>query len=99
MPTTRGRLLGRTITVLRDSGCTSAVVRRDLVPNDRLTGKQQACVLVDGTIRKFPLAQIEVSTPYFCGRVEALCIKAPVYDLIIGNIEGAREPHDPDLTW
>ena len=99
MPTTRGRLLGRTITVLRDSGCTSAVVRRDLVPDDRLTGKQQACVLVDGTIRKFPLAQIEVSTPYFCGRVEALCIKAPVYDLIIGNIEGAREPHDPDLTW
>ena len=42
---------------------------------------------------------IEIDTPYFTGLVPALCMEKPVYDLIIGNTSGAREPTDPDLNW
>ena len=31
--------------------------------------------------------------------MEALCLKDPLYELIIGNIPGARVPDDPDETW
>ena len=33
------------------------------------------CALVDGSIKKFPLARIEVDTPYFTGVVEAMCME------------------------
>ena len=31
--------------------------------------------------------------------VEALCLEDAVYDLIIGNVPGAREANSPDLGW
>ncbi|KAL1474799.1 hypothetical protein MTO96_037712 [Rhipicephalus appendiculatus] len=43
-----------------------------------------------------PEAKIEVETPYFSGRVTALCVTTPLFDLIIGNIDGARGPNDPE---
>ena len=52
------------------------------------------CVLIDGTVRKFPVARIHINTPYYTGNVVALCMETPVYDLILGNIQGARCPSD-----
>nr|KAG5685575.1 hypothetical protein BaRGS_009790 [Batillaria attramentaria] len=46
-----------------------------------------------------PLAKINVSTPYLTGEVKALCVETPVYDLIIGNVKGARDAEDPDPEW
>ena len=31
--------------------------------------------------------------------MEALCLKDPLYELIIGNIPGARAPDNPDEDW
>ena len=45
------------------------------------------------------MAKIHVDTPYLIGEVEALCADDSLYDLIIGNVDGAREPGDPDLGW
>lgn len=28
-----------------------------------------------------------------------MCMKRPLHDLIIGNIEGVREPGNPDVDW
>ena len=42
---------------------------------------------------------MEVSTPYYSGMVKALCLKNPVYELIIENIPEARAPDDSDETW
>ena len=78
MPTAQGILSGKKITVMRDSGCTSAVVRCSLVKETEMTGKHQSCVMIDGTIRKFPLAKVQVSSPYYSGKVEALCRNASV---------------------
>ena len=28
-----------------------------------------------------------------------MCLREPLFDLIIGNIRGAKNPNDPDLNW
>ena len=44
-------------------------------------------------------ARIQVKTPYLSGEVEALCIpEAILCDLVVGNVPGARNPDDPDMT-
>jgi hypothetical protein len=67
------------------------------VTPEQLTGKEHYCVLIDGTIRRFPIARIQVDTPYYSGEVEAMCMKKPIYDLVIGNIQGVRDT--PDAAW
>lgn len=99
MPICNGYVNDTRVTVLRDTGCSSAVVRRDLVTQDKLTGKKRLVVLLDGTVRKFPLARVSISTPFFVGEYEALCAENPVFDLILGNIPNVREPNNPDLNW
>ena len=94
-----GVVEGQTVSVLRDSGCSGVVVRKDLVSNNQMTDRVKTCVLIDGTIRKVPVAVIDVDTPYYSGEVEALCMNNPVYDLILGNIDGVRCPTEPDLEW
>lgn len=99
MPVQMGYVGGNLIKVLRDTGCSGVVVKRDLVTDDQLTGEVQRCVLIDGTVRNVEEASIYVDTPYFTGNVKALCMKEPVYDLILGNIDGVRNQNDPDLQW
>ncbi|XP_077868511.1 uncharacterized protein LOC144359184 [Saccoglossus kowalevskii] len=64
-----------------------------------MTGEIKSCVLIDGTVKQFPVARIHIDTPFFVGFVSALCMDNPVYDLILGNIPGMREPMDPDTNW
>ncbi|XP_033099549.1 uncharacterized protein LOC117103147 [Anneissia japonica] len=99
MPVVSGRVGSVHVTVLRDSGCSGVLIRRALVSDGQLTGEIKTCVLIDGTIRDSPVAIIDVDTPYFAGRVEALCMEQPIYDLILGNLTGIRDPSDPDPLW
>jgi hypothetical protein len=87
------------VKLLRDSGCEGVVVKEDLVPQGAFTGQCKLCILIDGTIRKFPIAFIEVDTPYLTGKVLAKVMKNPVYDLIIGQGVKARSAPDPDPNW
>jgi hypothetical protein len=100
MPVLLGRFNNKDVTVLRDTGCSAVVVRKDLVPETHMTGNQERCILIDGTVRMFPVANIEVQTPYFTGTTKALCMRNPVYDIIIGNIPGAKcvEVQEEDRT-
>ena len=99
MPVVQGVLNGKLVTVLRDTGCSSAVGRKELVKDEQLTGRIQRCILIDGTFRSAPVAEILVDSPYLKGRIEALCMSQPTYDLILGNIPGVREPNNPDVNW
>ena len=56
MPVRKGMINGRSITVLRDMGCLTVVVRRSLVRDDQLTEKDEICFLIDGTVRHIPVA-------------------------------------------
>ncbi|XP_071491677.1 uncharacterized protein [Diadema antillarum] len=92
VPTCQGRVNGKSVTVLRDTGCNAIVVRRSLVGYSQMSGELQPCVLMDGTIRRFPLAFVDIHTPYLSGNVKALCMDNPVYDLIVGNVNGVQMP-------
>ena len=99
MPTGKGTVEGKPVTVLRDTGCSSVVVRRWLVPDNKLTGQEALCSLIHGTIRRTQVAEIFVDTPYYRGPTTAVCMMNPIYDLIVGNIRGATEPNpSPHLT-
>ena len=87
MPESVGLLNDRRVKVLRDTGCSGIIVRRDLVDVDDLTGEYKYCVLVDGSVRRFPIAKVDIQTRYFTGITEAMCVENPVYPLIIGNVK------------
>ena len=99
MPVKSGLLNDRKITVLRDTGCSGAVVRASLIYPEQLIGDEQTCMLADGTKVTVPIAEIRIESPYFIGNLRAWFMENPAYDIIIGNIEGAREPNDPDNHW
>jgi len=80
------------VRVLRDTGCSTVVVRRSLIPDENLTGQEERCVLIDGTVRRTPVAQVFIDTPYFSGTTTDVCMKNALYDVIIGNIPGATDP-------
>ena len=99
MPVTDGYVGDTKVRVLRDTGCSGAVVKSNLVSDNQLTGQYKSCILIDGTVRRFPVATIRVDTPFYTGKVSALCMKEPVYDLVLGNIDGVRHPSNPDIHW
>ena len=75
------------------------MVKEDLVPEEDKLKEYATLILADGTVRIFQRAMVDVYTPYLCGRVKAFCMKTPVYDLIIGNVEGVRNVDAPDPHW
>ena len=92
MPVETGYVGKHRVSVLRDSGCSTAVVKLSLVKPNQITGNYQHCVLIDGTMRKVEVANIYVSTPFYAGQLEVLCMEQPIYDLIIGNTHGVNDP-------
>lgn len=99
MPVREGKIGLTKVTVLRDTGCSGVVVRKSLIADCQFTGEEQTCMLADGSKIKVPLAHFYIDTPYFVGSVKAWCMDKPLYDLIIGNIKGARDPNSPDDNW
>ena len=52
---------------------------------------------MDGTIKKCPLAKIQVDCPFYTGKVEAMVMENPIYDLVLGNAPGVSKL--PDKNW
>ena len=96
MPVVRGRVGEKSVDVLRDTGCSGIVVKRNLVSEDQFTGDFNVLLLIDNTGRKVPIAKIDIDTPYLKGQMESHCLPDAVYDLIISNVPGARTVDDPD---
>ena len=75
------------------------MVKGKFVEDGQLTIKTRSIVQVLGTRDRIPVAKIHVDTPFLKGEVETLCTEEMFYNLIIGNVHGARDPGDPDLEW
>ena len=101
MPVVEGRICGRTrsVSVLRDTGCSGGIVRRCMCSEDSFTGETRTCVMINGDTFTAPVVHIMVDTPYFTGRFNALAVEKPVYDIVVGNIPGGRNANDPDRNW
>ena len=66
MPVRDGFVGSQAIKVLRDSGCSTVVVRTSLIVKDyQLLKTRQKCVLLDGTARNVPVARIDIDSPYY----------------------------------
>ena len=99
MPVTPGYVGETFVETLRDTGCTGVVVQEDLVHDDQYLDYVENCLMIDGSVLRTPMAKITVDTPHFTGEVEAMVMKRPIYNLVIGNITGARPVEQPDPEW
>ncbi|KAM7287319.1 uncharacterized protein ISCGN_031010 [Ixodes scapularis] len=99
MPVVRGLLNQRPVSVLRDTGSNTVIVRSSLVEDANLTGKTGVVILVNGAPLQLPEARVKLCSPYFTGDLLVKCMDAPLYDVIVGNVEGARRADEPDLNW
>ena len=99
IPVLSGKVGGKKVEVLRDTGCSGVIIRRELVDETDFTGKMGHIMTVDRTVKQAPMAEVAVNTPFCVGAVEALCLQDPLFDLIIGNVPGARRSDDPNPEW
>ena len=99
LPVFKGVVGGVTVDTLHDSGCTGVVVKSNLVKAEEFTEKVYLCVLIDGTVKKVPIAKVHIDTPFFVGETDAMVMESPIYPLVVGNILGARDVNDPDPEW
>lgn len=99
LPVVEGRVGETKVSVLRDTGSNTIVIRKGLVDDSQLTGQVGLVYLVDGTMRKLPEALVNVQTPFFSGYVVAKVMESPLYDVILGNAAGVRAVDDPDEDW
>ena len=94
-----GKLNGRPVKVLRDTGCTGMIVDRALVPDVMvIPGSSGSLQMVDHTLIDVPLANVYLDSPYYKGHCRVMCVSSPVYPVIIGNVRGARRML-PDPDW
>ena len=98
LPIVKGLVGDKSVDVLRDIGCEGVVVRFGLVDDDQLTGKCCLILRIDNALLLADKVRIQVKTPYLSGEVEALCIPEAICDHVVGNVPGARNPDDPDIT-
>ena len=52
------------VRVLRDTGCSGVVVRRDLVSDEQMLGKELDVTLINESKLKYPVARISVECPF-----------------------------------
>jgi len=86
-----GMMGGHSVSVLRDTGCSTVVVKRELVDDEQMTGGTETSILTDGTVRRTPVAEVETELPYYTSKVKAVCMESPWYDVIIGYVPGVSD--------
>ena len=79
---------------LRDTGCSGVIVKKALVKEQQLIEAVGYIMTIDRKVLKVPIAIIDIATPYFAGRTEAMSMSDPMYELIVGNILGASATND-----
>ena len=86
---------GRETTALRDTGATTTVVSKSVVPERCYTKKTKTVTLASQDVqRELPIAIVNLETPYFSGETEVVVMDAPVVPVLIGNIRTHPEGED-----
>lgn len=77
MPVVKGCVGDEVVTVLRDTGCSGAVIRIELVTEKQLQGTFQRYKLADGRVIDADVGRINVDMPYFTGSVGVWFFDSP----------------------
>ena len=72
LPVLSDKIGGKKMKVLRDTVCSGAIIRRKLVDETDFTGEMRHIMTVDRSIKRAPIAKVEVDTPFYVGTAEAL---------------------------
>ena len=91
-----GKVGNKNVEVLPDSKCNGVIVKSELVDEADFVGKVGYMMAVNRMLIRAPIARIEVDMPFYTGTVEAMCVKNPLFDLLIRNVPGAQKPNDPN---
>ncbi len=91
LPIVKGWVGDARITSLWNSGYSGVIVKQQFVRHEKYTGRDDFIQLVDNSIKKIPIPRVNVDTPYLSGTVEDA-----IYDVIIGNVPGAKSPYQAD---
>ena len=94
-----GEVGGEEVEVLRDTECSGVIIRKELVDEADFTKEMGHIMTVDRTLKRAHMAKVEADTPFYVDTVEALCLQDPLFDLIIGNVPGARRSDNPNPEW
>ena len=43
--------------------------------------------------------RVYIDTPYLTKKFDAMCMKNPIYDVVVGNVDGPRPSEDPGIDW
>jgi len=70
-----GKVCGTTTQAMRDAGSTACVVKKSLVIPELMTGSYELCMLIDGVVKRYPTAVVELDTPYYTGTAKVLCME------------------------
>ena len=74
---------------LRDTGCDDICVSKKLVNESLLTGKYKIVKYAKQELsEKCPVAVVNIDSPYFKGKTEAIVIENPICSVLIGNRYG-----------
>ena len=95
MPFATGKVGENEVEALRDTGCNGVIIRREWAKKNNFIGSMGYMMTIDRTLKEAPIAEIKVNPFYYTGVTQAICLRDPLFDLIIGNIPGARNPDDP----
>eukprot|EP00745_Piridium_sociabile_P007800 TRINITY_DN15246_c0_g1_i12.p1 TRINITY_DN15246_c0_g1~~TRINITY_DN15246_c0_g1_i12.p1 ORF type:complete len:473 (+),score=52.37 TRINITY_DN15246_c0_g1_i12:280-1698(+) len=90
LPICEGKVNGIQVSVLRDSGATTAGIREALVRPKQYVGRTQKVISFGGNVEEFELALVNVETSFFEGPLLCCVIKDPIADLILGNVDGVK---------
>ena len=74
---TAGTVDGKEVRVLRDTGCTKVVVRRDFVSNEQMLGKELDATLIKESKQRYPVARISVERPFFMALLKPYVWRIP----------------------
>ena len=74
-----GQVRGRPdlVEVLRYSGCSTMVIRKDLCDPGDFTGETRGCVMMDGRVIEVPVVTKTLDTPHYTGIVEGVAMDSP----------------------
>jgi len=95
VPCIRKRINGTRTIVMRDTGSTACVVKKSLVKPEQMTGSYELYMLIDGVVKRYPTAMVELDTPYFIGKTKVLCVESCARHHHWEYTRGKRSPTKP----
>ena len=100
LKTVTGKVGNQVVNTLRDTGCNAICVKKKFVRKDQMTGEHKKCTLIDGSERSLETAIVDINTPYLRKRgTTVVCLEDGEYDLVIGDVGGARCKCSPNPDW